>query len=821
MYHALVVEDAASQAKVITAILSSARIACVTCADGAEALSYLQAHRPDLVLLDIELPDMNGFEVCARLRDMPRGEDIPVLFVSTRATAADKAKAFEAGGDDYIVKPFSSQELLVRARNLIGRPTPTEVVAEARQAGEDRNDLAANRQRIEFALSASGLAVWEWRAGSDMLRASGPFADMLGMPLTEDGTYPVRPIMDRIHPDDRPRHEQIMRAILKRETEQAEFMSRMRRDDDSYVTQLIRATLLPQGDHEAPVLLGVVVDMTEQEQMGKTLAMREQQFHSLFDQSPIGIALLDLEGHLKQVNTALCEMLAYTRDELLQMSVLDITHPDDRGKNDDLFQELIAGKRDDFTYEKRYRGKNGNTVWVSTNVFLGYDVEANPFIIGMAQDITERVLAEQTLYKMANYQVITNLPNANMLRGELATRNSLKQNYQLLLLDLDHFADINHSFGHTVGDLVLVQVTDRLKPFCDDTGAMLFHMRGDEFALLIRGLDGDAVAIQVRDLLQQPLLVNELRLFVTASIGIVNHGPQSNVSPEELIRQADAAVFAVKKDGRDGIRVYDASMTASVRERMDMQTRMHAALDAGEFQPYFQLQVSCEDEKPRGAEALLRWLDPEAGMISPARFIPLAEESGFILSLGDYVIDQALRTAKTWFSGGLLPGRVSINLSVKQFRDEDLVDRIGRMLSAHDVDPSLVEFEITESVLSEDVGAMIRRLRHLKRLGCHLALDDFGTGYSSLSYLSQLPIDVLKLDKSFVDALAYNDPTKTRILANMIRMASDIGLETVAEGVESRAQFEWLCRAGCTRVQGFAFYKPLPSEEVQRILTAS
>lgn len=425
------------------------------------------------------------------------------------------------------------------------------------------------------------------------------------------------------------------------------------------------------------------------------------------------------------------------------------------------------------------------------------------------RDITERVAAQRRIEQLSHHDLLTGLPNRGLLADRLERALAQAQRdgtpFALLLLNLDRFSQVNETFGHAVADRVLVEVAERLQG-CVRQIDTIARLGGDEFVLLAQRSDAagaEAAARRVMEALQRPFAVDGLTFTVTGSIGIALH-PTDGAGLDPLLGHADAAMREVKQSGRNAWRfgsLHAAVPETKLRTRMRLDHSMRQALAQQRFRLHYQPQVDLESGAVVGAEALIRWRDPELGEVSPAQFIPVAEESGFIVAIGDWVLRQAVTQAALWHARGR-PLRVAVNVSALQFRQSGFVDGVAATLRAADLAPTWLELELTESILIQDAEDTLARLQALARLGVHLSVDDFGTGYSSLGYLKRLPIDRLKIDRSFVCDLPQ-DAADAGIVSAIVDLARALHLKVIAEGVETEAQRNFLRQAGCDQFQGF------------------
>jgi diguanylate cyclase (GGDEF)-like protein len=427
----------------------------------------------------------------------------------------------------------------------------------------------------------------------------------------------------------------------------------------------------------------------------------------------------------------------------------------------------------------------------------------------------ERKRYQLQLEHQANYDALTGLPNRNLLSDRLRQSvygQRLRRAVAVVCIDLDRFKLVNDSLGHATGDRLLKAMAERLRTLLRD-GDTVARLGGDEFVLILNDQASEEVIYRAMQRisaeLAAPLDIDGKELIVTCSAGISLY-PQDGPDVDTLLRNAEAAMYRAKEHGRSNFRFYTAEMNERVHERLALESALRRALERKELALHYQRRIDVASGAVVGAEALLRWWHPDWGLVHPARFIPLAEETGLIVPIGEFVLREASRQARAWVDAGLEPGLVSVNLSPRQFREEDLVRKISRVLAETGLDPRSLEMELTESTVMHDMAAAVATLQGLKSLGISLAVDDFGTGYSSLAYLETLPIDKLKIDRAFVRAIgAGTEPAEGVLAQAIISLGHNLGLRVVAEGVETDAQLRFLRRHGCDEVQGFFYGEPV------------
>lgn len=572
-----------------------------------------------------------------------------------------------------------------------------------------------------------------------------------------------------------------------------------------------------------PAFIGIARDITERKQADEALRRSEERFRSIFEHAVAGMNTMDREGRFVQVNDAFCHFLGFSAEELRGMAVEDITHPEDRAETREALREAAAGRRQVFNGEKRYIHKDGSTVWGHISRAWVFDDEGRQtFSIGLVQDITARKRAYEELDYLTHHDPLTLLPNRRLLNDRmnhaLARVERSGRQLALLHLDLDRFKMINDSLGLECGDQVLRQIGSRLDTLIRSADTVA-RLGGDEFVVLLEEVrDVKKAAIVAQKILAEiaaPLSAGDQTLVLTASLGISLY-PSDGGTLEELLKSAEKAMYQAKEEGRNTYRFYTAGMNARSRELLLLEGGLRQALDQKEFIVYYQPQFDLLSGELVGSEALLRWQHPRIGMISPLDFIPMAEETGLIVAIGNWALKSACLQNQLWQERAGRPLQVAVNMSARQFRHTDLLQDVVATLQESGLSPDLLELEITESILMADVEQAIEVMRQLTGQGIHLAIDDFGTGYSSLNYLRRFPITNLKIDRSFVQDVT-TDPNAAAIAQSIVMLAHNLNLQVVGEGVETSEQADFLRSVGCNLVQGFLFGRPVPAAEFERL----
>ena len=529
------------------------------------------------------------------------------------------------------------------------------------------------------------------------------------------------------------------------------------------------------------------------------------------------------DGTIKQANKATSHLLGYDERDLVGTSV---DHIVDTGQSGSLVDQMPSG----IPHEAFFESKSGESIPVSyTCSFLdGKEAESGDRIYA-AQNITERRRAEKRIRYLARIDALTKIPNRmqfqHLLQRCIARARRSSNPLCLFYIDIDAFKEINDTFGHLAGDTTLETVAERLSAALpEDT--IIGRLAGDEFAVILDGLgpgnsgrqQTDELARQLLARLADPFLVQGHEVFMTASMGIAYY-PEDAPNVIDLIRNADAALYHAKKSGGNVYSYYKPAMNEAAVERLMTKSKLKRSFERDELVVHYQPKYNLETGEILGAEALVRWELPERGMILPADFIPIAEETSLIIEIGEWVLDKVCEDFRYWQRSVSWPGRISVNLSLKQLRQPNFTRRIGSILRSYEVSPTSLELEITETTLMENPERTIRLLDQLYALGLHLTIDDFGTGYSSLSALQQFPISTLKIDKSFVRHVSTN-PDDATIVSTIIQMGRNLDLDVVAEGVESEDQLTFLQKLGCTYGQGLLFGDPMSSDSYLELLLA-
>ncbi|CAM4420713.1 EAL domain-containing protein [Paenibacillus alkaliterrae] len=578
------------------------------------------------------------------------------------------------------------------------------------------------------------------------------------------------------------------------------------------------------SDGRRKVLIVIGRNISERKLVEEALLESESKFRALFDHTNDAVFLFELDedgmpSRFIEVNPVTYQRLGYTRDAFLSMSLMDITDPDRLDEVPGIIRDLLA--KGQITFEWSYLSKNGLKipVEISSRIFTLNGVKV---VLADSRDITERKRAEETIKHMAYHDALTGLPNRSLFYNRLSYAMLHAKIHNLMLavmfVDLDRFKLINDTLGHSVGDFLLQAVAERLQNCLREVDT-LSRQGGDEFTVIIEKIAKEEAAHVAQRILysfSQPFLIEGRELFITPSIGVSLY-PADGHDIETLVKNADTAMYHAKEQGRNNYQFYTSDMNKMITKKMMLENALRKALERQEFTIFYQPQVSIQTNKMIGMEALIRWQHPEMGLISPTEFIPLAEETGLIVPIGEWVLRTVCSQNKAWQAAEYPPVRISVNLSARQFQQGNLADTLSRILQETRLEPQYLELEITESIIMQNIEKTIATLNELKLMGVQISVDDFGTGFSSLSYLKHFPVDTLKIDQSFVWDINIC-PKDTAIVTTIINMAHNLQLKVIAEGVETQEQFTFLKQQQCDEVQGYLFSKPLSCEEAEKML---
>jgi diguanylate cyclase (GGDEF)-like protein/PAS domain S-box-containing protein len=710
----LIVEDTPASLKLLSDLLTEAGYYVRQAPNGELALWTALSRPPELILLDVRMPGIDGFEVCRRLKETPALSQVPVIFLSAQHDTDDKVRGFALGAVDFIAKPFQAEEILARTDAHV-------------RLGRTQQALAAERAHLEQRVA----------------ERTAELAELAGS--------------------------------LENEVEQ-------RRANEEF------------------------------------LRLASKVFEATLD----AIVVTDREGRIAAVNPAFSRISGYSPEEVIGRGVAMLHAGEQIAAYELLVQAIVANGH--WSGEILARRKSGDTFPGRLSVSVVRDADGHVSNhVAVFMDITERKAEQHLIDFLSYHDALTGLPNRQLARQRfdqtLAAARRDGQCVAVLCLDLDRFKSINDSYGPHVGDKALQVVARFLTETVreDDT---VTRQGGDEFQVIVQDEPqlGATLALAQKILagLRKELVIDGQQITLTSSIGIAVSLTDGD-SFDELVRNADTALFRAKEIGRDNYAFFTERMDAEIRDKLAIQGQLRGAIARDEFEVHYQPQMCLKTGAMLGAEALLRWDNAVLGKVPPNRFIPLAEEYGLANSIGEWVLESVCAQIKVWHDQGLGDIKVAVNLAAAQFANDATVPYVESTLRKFGVAPAHLGLEITEGTVMGDPDKAVAALKRLKDIGVNISLDDFGTGYSSLSYLKRFPIDVLKIDKSFVDDVTTN-ANDAAIALSVISLAHNLNMRVIAEGVETREQVQFLTERGCDEMQGYYFSRPIGAEAFTALL---
>lgn len=817
----------------------------------AQAADFLKKNKVSVILLDLSLPDAKGTESLLRIKECSINTPVIVITGSTDEAAA--REAMRQGAQDYLIKGDVSGKVLSRSirhameRQVVREDLEFQVNFEKLIATQSARFLTLNCDQLEQALLQ---AVAEMGTFLD--------ADRVQLTLFSRKAKPARNSYD--WESKAPKNGTAARENgalsgypwLYEKMKAVEIVCLPTRDlpeeakvekssfSSKGIQSFVRVPLIYRGALEGSLGIDFMRQPRIWPEKALTLfkilgeiyviahyrILMETQLQKLslaVEQSPSIVMITDAEGRIEYVNPKFSEVTGYSLKEIMGRSPSFLKSgkvPDAEFKT--LWETIKAGK--EWQGEFVNRKKNGELYWergVISSIKNSDGVITH--FLAVKEDITKRKWAEETIQHMAYYDPLTDLPNRMLFNDRLgqalAQAKRKNQLAAILFLDLDRFKVINDTLGHTLGDLLLRSVAGRLKK-CVRDGDTIARMGGDEFTLLLTGIvqvdDAVKAAQGILDVLKPSFTVEGHEVHITPSIGI-SIFPYDGADGVTLVKNADAALNRAKEQGRTNYQLYTPVMNAKAFERMTLENSLRKALERGEFTLYYQPQVSLGTGDIVGMEALLRWEHPDLGLVSPAQFIPMAEETGLIVPIGEWVLRTACEQNKKWQDMGYRPMCMAVNLSARQFNEQNLVAMISGILKSTKLDAQWLDVEITESIIMQHLESTIATLRDLHHLGIQISIDDFGTGYSSLTYLKKFPVHALKIDQSFIREIT-TDPDDAAITSAVIAMGHSLKLNVIAEGVETMEQLQILRTLKCDRMQGYLFSRPVPAQTITPLL---
>ena len=793
-----------------------------TATSAAEAIRLVQELTPHLVLMDIVMPDINGIDATRRIK---RQSNAPrVVMLTLHDNAEYRYHAQLAGADGFIAKP----EFETALPRLIERLFTAPVTAQKRSSVgmPDEQELAPcalseSDARLRLTLEAGDMGIFDWDIETGGISWTQEHARLFGLNLSQfNGTY--EGFTRCVHPADLSGVEQALEEA-RRTRQIFRHKYRVIWPDGSVHWICGKGRFAYNAEGRAIHMTGVVMDVTES--MLTLLELREKQarLSAIFNAGPQCIKLVDDNGIILDINRAGAALLgAENPEDVIGKPVIDFIAAEHHETTLAFHKSVLRGNQGTLVFEMVCR--DGRRHWVeSHSVPLTSAQNSGTSALSVTLDVTERVRDSERLSFLAQHDALTGLPNrllfTDRLRQAMIEAQRHNRLVSVVFLDLDRFKNINDTLGHDVGDAMLVAVAARLRDAVRPSDTIA-RLGGDEFAAILADMakaeDAPMVVQRILDAFKEPFQLDDRELFMSASLGITLY-PIDATDADALLRNADTAMYRAKQHGRSACQFYTAEMTRRAHEDMALEGALRHAIERDELLLHYQPIVDLNTGRMLGLEALLRWQHPELGLVSPARFIPLAEESGLIVPIGEWVLRQACKQTHAWHDAGFTDLYVTVNLSSRQFREPDLVKRVKQVLADTGLNGNRLVLELTESMLLTNIDNTVRQMQELDTAGVRFAVDDFGTGYSSLSYLKRFPIDVLKIDQSFVRDIS-TDPDDAAIVRAVITMAHALSVRVVAEGVETHEQMEFLRANSCDSMQGYYLSKPLPAAALTTLL---
>ena len=708
------------------------------------------------------------------------------------------------------VVPYSQDEVLLLVQNISDR-----------KRAEDC--LRRSEQRFRCAIEMAPLPIMLHAEDGEVLYINSTWTELTGYTPQEVSTTQAWAQLAYGENADQILQEIISRQYGLESRQNGEELTVTTADNSQRIWKFNSATLEQLSDGRR-VAICMAVDVTQNRQVERALRDSEERYRSIYLQAAVGLANGTLDGHFVDVNPRFCQMLGYSREELLTKSIAEVTHPDDRLQSASFLQRLFDNEVDYFFIEKRYLRKDGSSFWANTGISIVRDAQGNPQnALAVVRDISDRVRAQEQLKYDAFHDQLTGLPNRSLLmeRLELALKRIKRHadtQLAVLFLDLDKFKVINDSLGHQVGDDLLLAISSRLKLVTRETD-LAARLGGDEFVVLLEEINDLAEAVMVAErileMMKSPVSIAGRQLFPSVSIGIALSAPHYQAA--ELLRDADVAMYWAKHSGRGQYVVFAPNMQLQAIQRLQMENNLRKALENDDFLLYYQPIVNLESRQIEAFEALIQWQHPDQGLLAADEFIDIAKEIGLVLTIDEWVLQTACQQLASWQAQ--FPERVlgiSINLS-SQWLSHSLMLKLEEILALHTLQTNSLMLEVTEGILAQDVDGNQDLLNRVRASGVSVVIDDFGTGYSCLPYLHQLPVDAVKIASKFINP-AVTDARSQVIIESMVALCKSLSLKTIADGLETQEQFSWLRGIGCDAGQGSFFANPMDMDRATELL---
>jgi diguanylate cyclase (GGDEF)-like protein/PAS domain S-box-containing protein len=798
---------------------------------------------PDLILLDISMPDIDGYEVCRQIKQSKQCENVPIIFISASLTEEEQLKGLELGAVDYFSKPICLPILKAKIKSHLEMKQHRDFMAlllnKQDVEMEDRNSLheknrleqqlciqsyieevQKNQERLQLSLWGSGDELWDWSLISGEFRRENPLPLKLGNISLFSSIESFEPL---IHAEDFNELKGNFFDHLKNEAEFFEAAFRSKNNLDEWVWLLLRGKIVNRDSSNNPTRIsGTLKNISHLKQVEQDLLLAAKSFENIFD----AVWVCDHNWNILKINTAFTTITGFTVEDVFGKSLLTLMGEQYKEVLQVFSNQLLSNTHNDRYSRDEVWGvdKSGSYFPQELNISVLRD-NANvvTHFIGAFTDTTYRKNAEDKLRYLANYDGLTGLPNRTLFMEriqhaiDIAHRN--KHQMAVIFLDLDNFKSVNDNLGHTSGDILLKEIGKRLSSAIRDCDTAS-RLGADEFALLLERINHESEILPIaerilRDI-AKPLNLAGSQVSLSASVGITVYPNDSN-NYKDLLRHADIAMYQAKSLGRNNIQFYTEEMDHRSLFRMELEQQLHHLVNDDQFLINYQPKIRLSTGKIDGLEALVRWNHPKHGLIPPDMFISLAEETGHIVRLGEAILRKACIESKEWWSTNQISGRLAVNLSAVQIAQENLPLRVACILEETGFKAENLEFEITESSMMENQSLAEKQMLAFQNMGIHLSIDDFGTGYSSLSRIKDLSVNTIKIDRSFIKDIDHS-PKDKGIVASIISLAHHLNLKVIAEGVETLEQKAILTELHCDEMQGYIFSRPIANIDINDLL---